>query len=49
MNFVTIMAMADDVTNAEVSEVLDIPRLDTKHIIKPGIYVQNFVKVQPSQ
>ncbi len=44
-----IMAMAADVTIAQVSEVVELGGLDPEHIITPGIFVQHVVQVQPAQ
>jgi 3-oxoadipate CoA-transferase alpha subunit len=41
------MAMAADVTIAQVSEVVDLGALDPEHIITAGIFVQHVVQVQP--
>ncbi len=46
------MAMAADVTIAQVSEVVELGALDPEHIITPGIFVQHVVAVgakQPEQ
>lgn len=48
-NFGPIMAMAADVTIAQVSEVVELGGLDPEHIITPGIFVQHVVQVQPVQ
>ncbi|KNX98311.1 3-oxoadipate CoA-transferase, partial [Acinetobacter baumannii] len=48
-NFGLIMAMAADVTIAQVSEVVELGGLDPEHIITPGIFVQHVVQVQPAQ
>uniref|UniRef100_UPI0005AAB3B2 3-oxoacid CoA-transferase subunit A n=1 Tax=Acinetobacter baumannii TaxID=470 RepID=UPI0005AAB3B2 len=48
-NFGPIMAMAADVTIAQVSEVVELGGLDPEHIITPGIFVQHVVQVQPAQ
>ena len=37
-NFGPIMAMAADVTIAQVSEVVELGQLDPEHIITPGIF-----------
>jgi 3-oxoadipate CoA-transferase alpha subunit len=42
------MAMAADVTIAQVSEVVELGELDPEHIITPGIFVQHVVQVQPA-
>ena len=44
-NFGPIMAMAADVTIAQVSEVVELGQLDPEHIITPGIFVQHVVAV----
>ena len=41
------MAMAANVTIAQVSEVVDLGELDPEHIITAGIFVQHVVQVQP--
>ncbi|MDA0776429.1 MAG: 3-oxoacid CoA-transferase subunit A, partial [Proteobacteria bacterium] len=46
-NFGPIMAMAADVTIAQVTEVVELGALDSEHIITPGIFVQRVVQVQP--
>ncbi|OXX77211.1 3-oxoadipate CoA-transferase [Acinetobacter baumannii] len=48
-NFGPIMAMAADVTIAQVSEVVELGGLDPEHIITQGIFVQHVVQVQPAQ
>ncbi len=48
-NFGPIMAMAADVTIAQVSEVVELGGLDPEHIITPGIFVQHVVQVSPAQ
>ncbi len=48
-NFGPIMAMAADVTIAQVSEVVELGGLDPEHIITPGIFVQHVVQVAPAQ
>ncbi|MCT8346492.1 3-oxoacid CoA-transferase subunit A [Photorhabdus temperata] len=48
-NFGPIMAMAADVTIAQVYEVVPLGKLDPEHIITPGIFVQHIVQVQPAQ
>ena len=40
------MAMAADVTIAQVSEVVELGQLDPEHIITPGIFVQHVVAVE---
>lgn len=47
-NFGPIMAMAADVTIAQVSEVVELGALDPEHIITPGIFVQHVVAVKPA-
>lgn len=44
-NFGPIMAMAADVTIAQVSEVVELGELDPEHIITPGIFVQHIVEL----
>ena len=44
-NFGPIMAMAADVTIAQVSEVVELGALGPEHIITPGIFVQHVVAV----
>ena len=46
-NFGPIMAMAADVTIAQVTEVVELGALNSEHIITPGIFVQHVVQVQP--
>ena len=48
-NFGPIMAMAAEVTIAQVSEVVELGALDPEHIITPGIFVQHVVAVKPAQ
>lgn len=45
-NFGPIMAMAADVTIAQVSEVVALGELDPEHIVTPGIFVQHVVAVE---
>ncbi|WP_228148904.1 CoA-transferase, partial [Acinetobacter baumannii] len=40
---------ANNVTIAQVSEVVELGGLDPEHIITPGIFVQHVVQVQPAQ
>ena len=47
-NFGPIMAMAADVTIAQVSETVELGALDPEHVITPGIFVQHVVQVQPT-
>ena len=47
-NFGPIMAMAADVTIAQVSETVDLGELDPEHIVTPGIFVQHVVQVHPA-
>jgi 3-oxoadipate CoA-transferase alpha subunit len=42
------MAMAADVTIAQVSEVVELGELDPEVVITPGIFVQHVVQVQPA-
>lgn len=42
-NFGPIMAMAADVTIAQVSEVVELGELDPEHIVTPSIFVQHVV------
>ena len=46
-NFGPIMAMAADVTIAQVSQVVELGAMDPEHIITPGIFVQHVVQVTP--
>ena len=48
-NFGPIMAMAADVTIAQVAEVVELGQLDPEHVVTPGIFVQHVVQVQPAQ
>lgn len=48
-NFGPIMAMAADITIAQVAEVVELGELDPEHIITPGIFVQHVVQVQTAQ
>lgn len=48
-NFGPIMAMAADVTIAQVVEVVELGQLDPEHVVTPGIFVQHVVQVQPAQ
>ena len=48
-NFGPIMAMAADVTIAQVSEIAELGQLDPEHIITPGIFVQHVVAVNAAQ
>ena len=43
------MAMAAEVTIAQVSDVVELGALDPEHIITPGIFVQHVVAVKPAQ
>ena len=43
------MAMAADITIAQVSEVVELGGLDPEYIITPGIFIQHVVQVQPAQ
>jgi 3-oxoadipate CoA-transferase alpha subunit len=47
-NFGPIMAMAADVTIAQVSRSVDLGELDPEHIITPGIFVQHVVQIEPT-
>jgi 3-oxoadipate CoA-transferase alpha subunit len=42
------MAMAADVTIAQVSRSVDLGELDPEHIITPGIFVQHVVQIEPT-
>ena len=42
------MAMAADITIAQVSETVELGALDPEHIITPGIFVQHVVQIQPA-
>ncbi len=46
--FGPIMAIAADVTIAQVSETVDLGELDPEHIITPGIFVQHVVQIEPT-
>ena len=46
-NFGPIMAMAADITIAQVSDVVELGNLDPEHVITPGIFVQHVVQIQP--
>ena len=48
-NFGPIMAMAANVTIAQVAEVVELGQLDPEHVVTPGIFVQHVVQVQPAQ
>ncbi|OTG87359.1 3-oxoacid CoA-transferase subunit A [Acinetobacter sp. ANC 3813] len=43
-NFGPIMAMAAATTIAQVSEVVELGKLDPEHIVTPGIFVQHIVE-----
>ena len=45
-NFGPIMAMAANVTIAQVSEVVALGELDPENVVTPGIFVQHVVPVQ---
>ena len=45
-NFGPIMAMAAKVAIAQVSDIVELGKLDPEHIITPGIFVQRVVKEQ---
>lgn len=47
-NFGPIMAMAADVTIAQVSRTVDLGEIDPEHIITPGIFVQHVVQIEPT-
>ncbi|MPW44241.1 3-oxoacid CoA-transferase subunit A [Acinetobacter guerrae] len=47
-NFGPIMAMAADVTIAQVREVVELGELDPEVVVTPGIFVQHVVQVQPA-
>lgn len=47
-NFGPIMAMAADVTIAQVSETVELGTLDPEYIITPGIFVQHVVQILPA-
>lgn len=47
-NFGPIMAMAADVTIAQVSRTVELGELDPEHIITPGIFVQHVVQIDPA-
>lgn len=44
-NFGPIMAMASDLTIAQVNETVSLGDLDPEHIITPGIFVQHVIQV----
>ncbi|TCB47697.1 3-oxoacid CoA-transferase subunit A [Acinetobacter sp. ANC 4779] len=46
-NFGPIMAMAAEVTIAQVNEIVELGALDPEHIITPGIFVQHVVRLSP--
>lgn len=46
-NFGPIMAMAADVTIAQVNEVVELGEIDPEHIITPGIFVHHIVEISP--
>ncbi|MEG2266768.1 MAG: 3-oxoacid CoA-transferase subunit A, partial [Acinetobacter sp.] len=48
-NFGPIMAMAADITIAQVTEVVELGALDPEQIVTPGIFVQHVVAVTPAQ
>ena len=48
-NFGPIMAMAADITIAQVKDVVEVGALDPEHIVTPGIFVQHVVAVNPAQ
>lgn len=45
-NFGPIMAMAADITIAQVSETVELGALDPEYVITPGIFVQHIVEIQ---
>lgn len=45
-NFGPIMAMAANITIAQVSEVVELGALDPEHIVTSGIFVQHVVQVK---
>lgn len=45
-NFGPIMAMAANITIAQVSEVVELGALDSEHIVTSGIFVQHVVQVK---
>lgn len=45
-NFGPIMAMAADVTIAQVSEVVELGELDPEVIVTPGIFVQHVIELK---
>lgn len=47
-NFGPIMAMAADVTIAQISKTVALGELDPEHIITPGIFVQHVVQIEPT-
>lgn len=44
-NFGPIMAMAADITIAQVSEIVAVGELDPECIVTPGIFVQHVIKI----
>lgn len=46
-NFGPIMAMAADITIAQVSEVVALGELDPEVIVTPGIFVQHVIELKP--
>lgn len=47
-NFGPIMAMAANLTIAQVNEVVALGELDPETVVTPGIFVQHVVQVQPA-
>ena len=48
-NFGPIMAMAADITIAQVSDVVELGELDPEHVITPGIFVQHVVRIEATK
>lgn len=48
-NFGPIMAMAADITIAQVKEVVELGSLDPEHIITQGIFVQHVVEIKATK
>lgn len=44
-NFGPIMAMASDITIAQVGKVVELGELEPEHIVTPGIFVQHIVEL----
>lgn len=48
-NFGPIMAMAADITIAQVSDIVELGELDPEHVITPGIFVQHVVQIEATK